>query len=79
MLTPNCHPVILDLDINFIDKWRMSGMERKQAEFKALCADCPVQGDCMKQGQYVNMDNERMYLDGIFGGMTQNERKALGL
>ena len=79
MLNPNCTPAATGLTIEFIDKWRMSGMERKQAEFKALCADCPIQRDCLRQGQYVNMDNERMYLDGIFGGLTAAERKGLGL
>ncbi len=74
-----CSPESLSLPIEAIDKWRMSTMERKQQEFKALCAECPVQVDCLRQGQWVNMDNDRVYLDGIFGGLTQSERKGLGL
>lgn len=79
MITPLCHPSVLGMDIEKIDKWRMSGMERKIAEFKALCVECPISADCMRQGQFVNMDNDRVYLDGIFGGLTQSERKGLGL
>lgn len=79
MFLPPCSPESTGLDIQAIDKWRMSGMERKIAGFKALCADCPISADCLRQGQFVNMDNDRVYLDGIFGGLTQSERKGLGL
>lgn len=74
-----CTPDALGMKIEKIDKWRMSGMERKQAEFKALCAECPAQVECAKQGQWTNLDGERVYLDGIFGGLTDNERKVMGL
>ncbi len=79
MITPLCHPSVLNMPIEQIDKWRMSGMERKITEFKALCVECPISGDCLRQGQFVNMDNDRIYLDGIFGGLTAAERKDLGL
>jgi hypothetical protein len=80
MLTIPCHPESLGKTINEIDKWRMSGMERKQAEFVAqACDNCPadIKRACVKQGTYVNLDNERVWLEGIFGGLTVEQRKGM--
>ena len=46
-----------------------SELGSKVARMKAICANCPVQVQCLALG----MDDEF----GIFGGMTPDERKQL--
>jgi hypothetical protein len=80
MITIPCHPSALGKTIQEIDKWRTSGMERKQAEFIAqACDNCPldVKRACVKQGTYINLDNERIFCDGIFGGLTEASRRSM--
>ena len=36
---------------------------------KAICADCPVVGECREYGMAENF--------GIFGGLTENERRQV--
>lgn len=44
---------------------------RKVAEAKSICSTCPVQGQCL---EFALRNDER---DGIWGGLTAKERKAL--
>jgi WhiB family redox-sensing transcriptional regulator len=57
-------------DIFFIDKGDPIGPEKIRMS-KTLCADCPVQMLCL---EYALEAKER---DGIWGGLTRNERDAL--
>jgi hypothetical protein len=80
MITTPCHPDSLGFDIDFIDKWRMSSMGRKQAEFiSQACDNCPadVKRACVKQGFWTNEDGKRIVLDGIFGGLTEAQRRSM--
>lgn len=44
---------------------------RRVEEAKAICATCPVQAQCLK----FAIDNDER--DGVWGGLTAKERKAL--
>lgn len=46
-----------------------SELPSKVARMKAICAECPVQSDCLQFG----LSDEY----GIFGGLTPSERKVL--
>lgn len=78
ILTP-CSPASSGLTIVEIDKMRTSGMTRKQDEFREFCAECPadVKRACLAQGFWTNEDNKRIVLEGIFGGLTDTERRSM--
>lgn len=69
-------------DIDKRDKWRMTGMESKVEGFiDSFCSRCPnrLAEFCEAQGSWVNLDGQRVFLDGIFGGYTRAEREARGV
>lgn len=53
----------------FLESERGQTREIKVAEAKALCATCPVQGECRSYG----INAQEPY--GIWGGLTAQERK----
>ena len=57
-------------DMFFIDHEDHNGPEKMKIS-KALCANCPVQLICL---EYALEASEQ---EGIWGGLTRNERKAL--
>lgn len=57
-------------DMFFIDKGDNNGPEKIKIS-KALCATCPVQMVCL---EYALESAEE---DGIWGGLTRNERKSI--
>ncbi|MCC6339485.1 MAG: WhiB family transcriptional regulator [Acidimicrobiia bacterium] len=53
---------------------RRDEREQREARAKAICATCPVRGECLEHALRVRE------LHGIWGGMNEAERRArLGL
>lgn len=76
--TPPCHPVTNGMAQADIDKLLYSELPSKVERVKReWCANCAIVSECHAQGFWVNEDNKRIALPGIFGGMTEKERKAL--
>ena len=48
-----------------------SGLASRVAKAKAICSACPVQKQCLDFAISNNIE------EGIFGGLTPNERKSL--
>jgi WhiB family redox-sensing transcriptional regulator len=57
-------------DIFFLEKGDHQGPEKIRMS-KAICAECPVKFLCLEYALEAGED------DGIWGGLTRNERKAL--
>lgn len=79
MILTNCSPERTGLTIEQVDKMLHSEKASKQAEVKSWCASCPldIKRACLAQGFWTNDDNKRVALPGIFGGLTEKERKAM--
>jgi hypothetical protein len=80
--TAPCSPAASGLPQEKIDKWRTSGMENKVEGFiDSFCSACPnrLAEFCEAQGSWTNLDGQRVFLDGIFGGYTQAERVERGV
>ena len=54
-----------DPDLFFPETWAQA------RDAKRLCGDCPVQNDCLKFALATNQQ------DGIWGGLTPDERRRL--
>lgn len=79
----NCHPthparMAEGLDIRAIDGLVSSTLASKVERVKGWCESCPIKSECRKQGTWINEDNKRVFGEGIFGGLTQAERKVAG-
>ena len=57
--------------IFFPPSWaeRRDERERREARAKAICADCPVQGECLEFALRVREPH------GIWGGLNEAERR----
>lgn len=82
-MIPNCHPEhpsrkAEGLTLVMIDSLVSSTLASKVERVKGWCADCPIKAKCRKQGTWINEDGKRVFGEGIFGGLTQAERKAQG-
>lgn len=63
-----------DIEIFFPELTRHEQTFREQIkEAKAICADCPVQEECLDYA----LENHEDMLGGIFGGLTYKERSRL--
>jgi hypothetical protein len=82
-MIPNCHPEhparkAEGLTIVQIDGLVSSSLASKVERVKGWCEACPGRMACRRQGTWINEDGKRVFGEGIFGGLTQAERKAAG-
>ena len=78
---PLCHPAANGQDPTRLEKRRTSTMESKvEAYIDEFCSKCPNRQAefCESQGWWRNFDGNIVFLEGIFGGYTEAERKARG-
>jgi len=75
MIVGNCHPTVTGLSIEATDKMIFSNLASKVATVKEWCRECPISRECAVQGFWTNEDGKRQALPGIFGGLTEAERK----
>lgn len=82
-MIPNCHPShparkSEGLTMVQIDGLISSRLASKVERVKSWCATCPKVAECRKQGTWIDAEGRRQFGEGIFGGLTQSERKAVG-
>lgn len=75
-ISANCHEFYTGRTADETEKLRNSTMPRKVQIILDECAYCPIVEECKRLGTMINLDGDRIFLDGIFGGMTKAERKA---
>jgi Transcription factor WhiB len=80
---PNCHPShparkAEGMDLPMIEALVYSNLASKVERVKSWCESCPKRAECRRQGTWINEDGKRVFGEGIFGGLTQAERKAAG-
>jgi WhiB family redox-sensing transcriptional regulator len=66
------HAACNGLDVNLFFPRR--GEANKVEEAKKICAQCPVQEECRQYGIELAQEFDTV---GIFGGLTQRNRRAL--
>lgn len=73
----NCTPQATGLTQSKIDNLVFSVIKNKQDIVKGWCATCSITDECLAQGSYYNVEGTRVLAEGIFGGLSQNERRAI--
>ena len=56
----------------FFPAGRSGPAKLQAAEAKKVCAGCPVKDDCLEMSFEIGADH------GVWGGLTEEERRALG-
>jgi hypothetical protein len=74
MFTP-CSPESNGLTQQQIDKLIFSTTKTKTDKVKEWCAVCPATAECLASAIWYNLEGELKHTEGVFGGLTQEERR----